>query len=84
MDVLKELQSELDECCELQKLMEARREYEKTNLETRILDLYNRISHLETEHAQSISDDDGFNGYYYIDNDGNKCHTWDFEESIGE
>lgn len=54
------------------------------SIELEMLDIENRIAHLETEHAQSISDDGGFKGYYYTDKDGNSAHTWDFEESIGE
>lgn len=23
-------------------------------------------------------------GYWYTDKNGNRCHTWDYEESIGE
>lgn len=26
----------------------------------------------------------GFEGYWYTDRNGNRCHTWDFEQSIGE
>ena len=33
---------------------------------------------------QSKDVDEGFKGYFYTDKDGNRNHTWDYEESIGE
>ena len=33
---------------------------------------------------RSLNEMEGFNGYWYTDDNGDRRHTFDFEESIGE
>jgi hypothetical protein len=39
----------------------------------------NELSSMYNEHT-----DDSFHGYFYNNEEGVRCHTWDYEESIGE
>jgi hypothetical protein len=50
------------------------------DLALRFIDQKLNKSNFETEPQT----DTGFQGYWYTDKDGNRCHTWDYEESIGE
>jgi hypothetical protein len=39
----------------------------------------NELSGIYDEHVE-----DSFHGYFYNNDEGVRCHTWDYEESIGE
>lgn len=59
-------------------LMSTIREFESRNWDM-------RITHYLNEDNDVVAvEDEGFKGYYGIDADGNRFHTWDYEESIGE
>jgi len=46
------------------------------------VDMINLKSSLNN--LENFEHNNGFRGYYYIDKDGNKAHSFDFEQSIGE